>query len=62
MKGVNQLLDATGGRPANIHGYHAGSVAYLAPDALDFAEVGELTDENLVAIRHLLSKRDVQGC
>ena len=39
-KGVDRLPDATGGRTTTIYEYHAGSVAYFAPDAPDFAEAG----------------------
>ena len=42
VKGVDELRDATGGRMATIYEYHAGSVAYFAPDAADFCEAGEL--------------------
>ena len=42
VKGVDELRDATGGRPANIHQFGCGSVAYFAPGAPDFREAGEL--------------------
>ena len=38
MKAVNELLNATGGRPANIQGYHAGSVVCLEPNSPDFTK------------------------
>ena len=41
-KGVDELLDATGGRMANIYQFACGSVAYFAPEAPDFQEAGEL--------------------
>ena len=40
-KGVDELLDATGGRTANIYEFAGGSVAYFAPETSDFAEAGE---------------------
>ena len=42
-KGVDDLRDATSGRPANIYQFACGSVAYFAPDAPDFQEAGELS-------------------
>ena len=35
-KGVDELRDATGGRPANIYQFACGSVVYFAPEAPDF--------------------------
>lgn len=40
VKGADELREATGRRPSTIYEYHAGSVAYFAPDAPDFAEAG----------------------
>ena len=60
-KGVDELLEATGGRPATIYEYHAGSVAYFAPEAPDFAEAGELKNDDLVTARQLLAKRGLPG-
>ena len=60
-KGVDELHHATGGRPANIYEYHAGSVAYFAPDAPDFAEAGELKGEELAAARRILNARGISG-
>ena len=54
VKGVDELRDATGGRPANIYEFADGSVAYFAPDASDFQEAGELKDENLAAAQRIL--------
>ena len=48
-KGVDELLDTTGGRTTTIYQYHAGSVAYFAPDAPDFREAGELKGKDLAA-------------
>ena len=48
-KGVDELRDATGGRPATIYEFACGSVAYFAPDAPDFKEAGELTGDALAA-------------
>ena len=56
-KGVDELLDATGGRTAIIYEFTDGSVAYFAPDAPDFAEAGELTGENLAAAQRILDER-----
>ena len=58
-KGVDELLEATGGRQAIIYEYHAGSVAYFAPDAPDFAEAGELKDDNLAVTQRILDARGV---
>ena len=41
-KGVGELLDATGGRTANIYQFACGPVAYFAPDAPDFQEADKL--------------------
>ena len=46
-KGVDELREATGGRPANIYEFSCGSVAYFAPDAPDFQEAGELKGDDL---------------
>ena len=48
-KGVDELLEATGGRTANIYQFADGSVAYFAPEAPDFKEAGELKDDDLAA-------------
>jgi len=60
-KGVDELLDTTGSRPATIYEYHAGSVAYFAPDAPDFAEAGELKGDDLAAARQVLDERALPG-
>ena len=60
-KGVDELPEATGGRLAMIYEYHAGSVAYFAPDAPDFAEAGELKDDDLAAARRILGERGLPG-
>ena len=51
--GVDELLEATGGRPAIIYEYQTGSVAYFAPDAPDFAEAGELKGEVVAAAQRI---------
>ena len=60
-KRVDELLDATGGRTANIYEFAGGSVAYFAPDAPDFSEAGELTDECLASAQRILDEREVSG-
>ena len=57
-KGVDDLPESTGGRPAMIYEYHAGSVAYFAPDAPDFVEAGELKGDDLAAAQQILDGRD----
>ena len=54
VKGVDELRDATGGRTATIYEYHAGSVAYFAPDAPDFQEAGGLRGEALARALRIL--------
>ena len=58
VKGVDELLDATGGRPATVYEFADGSVAYFAPEAPDFREAGELKGEDLDAARRVLTVRD----
>jgi len=60
-KGVDELLDTTGSLSATIYEYHAGSIAYFAPDAPDFAEAGELKDDDLVAAQRILDERGLPG-
>jgi len=60
-KGVDELLETTGSRPATIYEYHAGSVAYFAPDAPDFAEAGELKGDALTTARRILDERGLPG-
>ena len=60
-KEVDELLEATGGRTAIIYEYHAGSVAYFAPDAPDFCEAGELKGDDLAAAQQILDERGVSG-
>ena len=60
-KGVDELLDTTGSRSATIYDYHAGSIAYFAPDAPDFAEAGELKGEAPAAVRRVLDGRGLPG-
>ena len=60
-KGVDELLDATGGRLANIYQFACGSVAYFAPDALDFQEAGELKSDALAAAQRILNVRGMPG-
>ena len=61
VKGVDELLDATGGRPATIYEFADESIAYFAPDAPDFAEAGELKGEALAAAQRILDARGVSG-
>ena len=61
VKGVDELLDATGGRPATIYEFADESIAYFAPDAPDFAEAGELKGEDLAAAQRILDARGVSG-
>ena len=58
-KGVDELLEVTGGWPTTIYEYHAGSVAYFAPDAPDFKEAGELKGDDLAAAQRILDERGV---
>ena len=60
-KEVNDLLEATGGRTAIIYEYHAGSIAYFAPNAPDFAEAEELKGDDLAAAQQILDERGVSG-
>ena len=60
-KGVDELLDATVGRTANIYQFACGSVAYFAPDAPDFQEAGELKGDALAAALRVLDARGVPG-
>ncbi|MYE54505.1 MAG: hypothetical protein F4X34_04830 [Chloroflexi bacterium] len=60
-KGVDELPEATGGRTASIYEYHAGSVAYFAPDAPDFTEAGEMKGDDLAAARRVLDERGLLG-
>ena len=56
-KGVDELLAATGGRPATIYEFADGSVAYFAPEAPDFREAGELRGADLAAAQRVLAVR-----
>ena len=58
-KGADELLDATGGRTANIYQFACGSVAYFAPDAPNFQEAGELEGDDFAAALRVL---DTRGC
>ena len=60
-KGVDELLDATGGCAVNIYQFGCGSVAYFAPDAPDFQEAGELKDADLAAAQRVLDERGIPG-
>ena len=60
-KGVDELLDATGGRTANIYQFACGSVAYFAPEAPDFQEAGELAGDDLDAALRVQDVRGVAG-
>ena len=59
VKGVGELRDATGGRAANIYRFADGSVAYFAPEAPDFQEVGELKGDALNKALRVLDARGV---
>ena len=59
VKGVDELRDATGGRPANIYEFADGSVAHFTPDAPDFCEAGELKCDDLAAVQRILDERGV---
>ena len=61
VKGVDELLAATGGRTATIYQYHAGLVAYFAPDAPAFKEAGELKGDDAVAAQHILDARGIRS-
>ena len=56
-KGVDELLDATGGRTAIIYEFADESIAYFAPEAPDFAEAGELKGGDLAAAQRILDAR-----
>ena len=56
-KGVDELLDATGGRTATIYEFADGSVAHFAPEAPDFREAGELKGDDLAAAQRVLAVR-----
>ena len=58
-KGVDELLDAIGGRPAMMYEFADRSVAYFAPDAPDFAEAEDLKGDDLVAAQRILDERGV---
>ena len=58
-KGVDELLTATGGRPATIYQFAGGSVAYCAPDAPDFQEASELAGDDLAVAQRVLDDRGV---
>ena len=60
-KGVDELREATGGRPANIYEFSCGSVAYFAPDAPDFQEAGELKGDDLDKALRVLDAGGVAG-
>ena len=60
-KGVDELPDATGGRPATIYEFADGSVAYFAPEAPDFREAGELKGKDLAAAQRILDERGISG-
>ena len=61
VKGVDELRDTTGGRPANICQFACGSVVYFAPDAPDFQEAGELTGDDLARGLRVLDAMGVPG-
>ena len=60
-KGVDELRDATGGRPATIYEFACGSVACFAPDTADFQEAGELKAEDLTSAQRILDERELPG-
>ena len=56
--GVDKLLAATSGRAATVYDFAGGSVAYLAPDADDFCEAGELKNDNLTVAQQILNEME----
>ena len=60
-RNVDELRDATGGRPATIYQFAGGSVAYFAPDAPDFQEAGELKGDDLAKAVRVLDARGAPG-
>ena len=58
---MDELSDAEGGRTANIYQFGCGSVAYLAPDAPDFQEAGELKGDALGRALRILDVRGAPG-
>ena len=60
-KGVDELRSATGGRTAIIYQFACGSVAYFAPDAPDYQEVGELKGGDLAKAVRILNGSGVQA-
>ena len=61
VRGVDELRHATGGCAATIYEFAGGSVAYFAPEASDFAEAGELKDDELAAAQRILDERGMPG-
>ena len=61
VRGVDDLRHATGGCVATVYEFADGSVAYFAPEAPDFAEAGELKDDERAAARRILDGRGVSG-
>ena len=57
VQGVTELHHVTGGCAATIYEFADGSVAYFAPEAPDFAEAGELRDDELAAALRVLTAR-----
>ncbi len=58
LKGVAELLTATGGRTATVYEFADGSVAYFVPDSDDFCEAGELKGDDIAAALRVLTVRD----
>ena len=61
VRGIGELHHVTGGCAATVYEFADGSVAYFAPEAPDFAEAGELKDDELAAGRRVLDGRGVSG-
>ena len=54
--GVDELLAASSGRAATVYECADGSVSYLAPDADDFCEAGEMKDDDLAVVQQILDE------
>ena len=62
VKGVDELLEATGGRTANIYEFACGSVAYFAPDAPDFREAVVALVPNRVVVISFVHNPTLSWC
>ena len=52
-RGVTGVPEATGGRPATLHQFAGGSVAYFAMDAPAWREADEIAGRALLVINPL---------